>query len=440
MSLMSLCVTFASDSIRKDLPRQEGWLMASQEWWQRLRRDREARGLSQAQAVREFIAHAGHHVPDDFETVLTAWKRWERGAIKGVPAKENQRAIAAMFGTAVDAYFGPSGPVAAPPHLSDDETLELVQRLRASSVDPATLELAQIMTDRLCTDYASRPGEEVLDEAQRWLAEIAALKDKPMRYRQLGEIYTLAGWLSLLVACLHYDQGDERSAESARAGAIMLATEIGHTEILGWAHEIHAWMALTRGDYYGVLEAAKVGLRENRNHSVAVQLEAQSAKAWARLGRRREVELSLDRGRDMLDRMNYPTNPRNHFQVDPAKFDFYAMDCYRAVGDDALAMAMADAVTATSTSPGGEVISPMRLSEAQLTKATVLARNGEVDQAMSAAEAGLVGARRSLPSLLMVGSEVADELVRLHPHSESAVAFGHHIYLLGHPDKDVKRG
>jgi hypothetical protein len=141
----------------------------------------------------------------------------------------------------------------------------------------------------------------------------------------------------------------------------------------------------------------------------------------------------------MLDRMDYPTNPRNHFQVDPAKFDFYAMDCYRAVGDDALAMAMADAVTATSTSPGGEVISPMRLSEAELTKATVLARNGEVDQAMSAAEAGLVGDRRSLPSLLMVGSEVADELQRLHPHSESAVEFGHHIYLLGHPGKDARR-
>jgi transcriptional regulator with XRE-family HTH domain len=422
-----------------DLPEQEGRLMASEEWWQRLRRDREARGLSQAKAVREFIAHADHYLPSDFESVLTSWKRWERGDV-GTPSRENRQAIAATFGTAVDAYFGPSEPVVSPPRLNDDETLELVQRLRASSVDPATLELAQVMTDRLCTDYASRPGEEVLDEAQRWLAEIAALKDKPMRYQQLGEVYTLAGWLSLLVACLHYDHGDERAAEQARIGAIMLATEIGHSEILGWAHEIRAWMALTRGDYYGVLEAAKAGLRETRTHSVAVQLEAQSAKAWARLGRRREVELALDRGRASLDRLDYPVNPRNHFQVDPAKFDFYAMDCYRAVGDDALAMAMAEAVTATSTSPGGDVISPMRLSEAELTKATVLARAGEVNAATAAAEAGLDGDRRSLPSLLMVGSEVANELRRLHPHNESAVEFGHHIYLLGHPDPKAPHG
>jgi transcriptional regulator with XRE-family HTH domain len=439
MSPMSLCVTFANDSIRMDLPEQEGRLMASQDWWQRLRRDRQARGLSQAQAVREFIAHADHHVPEDFESVLTSWKRWERGGV-GVPAQENRQAIAAMFGTAVDAYFGPMLPVESPPRMTDDETLELVQRLRASSVDPATLELAQVMTDRLCTDYASRPGPEVLDEAQRWLAEIAALKDKPMRYHQLGEVYALAGWLSLLVACLYYDQGDERAAEQARTGAIMLAKEIGHAEILGWAHEIRAWMALTRGDYYGVLEAAKAGLRETRQHSVAVQLEAQSAKAWARLGRRQQVELALDRGRAALDQLDYPSNPRNHFQVDPAKFDFYAMDCYRAVGDDALAMAMAEAVTATSTSPGGEVISPMRLSEAELTKATVLARAGEVDAATATAEAGLDGDRRSLPSLLMVGNEVANELRRLHPNNENAVEFSHHIYLLGHPDENGNGG
>lgn len=75
----------------------------------------------------------------------------------------------------------------------------------------------------------------------------------------------------------------------------------------------------------------------------------------------------------------------------------------------------------------------MRLSEAELTKATVLARAGEVDAATSAAEAGLDGDRRSLPSLLMVGSEVANELRRLHPHNEHAVEFSHHIYLLGHP-------
>ena len=84
MSPMYLCVTFANDSIRMDLLEQERRLMVSQDWWERLRRDREARGMSQRQAVREFIAHVDHYLPSDFESVLTSWKRWERGDV-GTP-------------------------------------------------------------------------------------------------------------------------------------------------------------------------------------------------------------------------------------------------------------------------------------------------------------------------------------------------------------------
>ncbi len=63
-------------------------------------------------------------------------------------------------------------------------------------------------------------------------------------------------------------------------------------------------------------------------HGVTVQLAAQEAKAWARIGDRRQTEVALDRGRRLLDSMPYPENLDNHFVVDPTKFDFYAMDCY----------------------------------------------------------------------------------------------------------------
>ena len=64
-------------------------------------------------------------------------------------------------------------------------------------------------------------------------------------------------------------------------------------------------------------------------HPVAVQLAAQAAKAWARIGDRRQTEVALDRGRRLLDSLPYPDNIDNHFVVNPTKFDFYAMDCYR---------------------------------------------------------------------------------------------------------------
>lgn len=80
-----------------------------------------------------------------------------------------------------------------------------------------------------------------------------------------------------------------------------LGQEAEHAEIQGWAHEIRAWMNLTSGDYNGVVAAARAGVEAAPHHSVAVQLAAQEAKAWARIGDRRQTEVALDRGRHLLD-------------------------------------------------------------------------------------------------------------------------------------------
>ena len=395
--------------------------------WQRLRRDRETRGLSQRDAVLELIAHAPHYSEFDVDSVLKAWKRWESGSLKGLPTPENQLAIARTFGTARDAFFVPETSQVALPRLTDDETLELVGRLRSSSLDESAVDLAWATVDQLCSDYASKPNAQVLADAQRWLQEVVRLRDQPMSYRQHGEIYGLGGWLSLLVACLQYDRGDERAAVAAQKAAVMLGEEIEDVQILGWGAEIDAWMALTQGDHYRVIHAAKRGLARATHHPVSVQLHAQSAKAWARLGNRRETELSLETGRSLLDALPYPDNPRNHFQVDPSKYDFYAMDCYRELGDDTLSLAMAKAVQQSSVGPDGSVISPMRLAEAELTLAAVEARAGEVESATELATAALARSRRSVPSLLMVGAGVAKEMSRLHPHNGHVEDFARHV-------------
>jgi hypothetical protein len=396
-------------------------------WWQRFRRDREARNWSQNTTAKQLIAHSEHYSEFDEESVVRSIKRWEAGQLKTVPSVEYQSAIARMFGSVRSAYFPTEDSGAEPTRLSDDETLELVSRLRSSSVDDATLELARITVDRLCTDYATVPGPIVLGEAQQWLREISGLTKKSMSLRQHQEIYDLGAWLSLLVACLHYDAGDERGADAARRAAVMLGAESGQTEVLGWGAEIKAWMALTQGNYHGVLSATKEGLAATRTHAVAVQLHAQTAKAWARLGNRTRVEVALDQGRELLDSLPYPDNPRNHFQVDPAKFDFYAMDCYRNVGEDRLAGALAATVQQMSTTPSGTVVAPMRLAEAELTQAVIYARAGELNQALTTANEAVAIGRQSLPSLLLVAREVSDEITRLHPGSQQAAAFAHHL-------------
>src|SRR5206468_1739543 len=142
-------------------------------------------------------------------------------------------------------------------------------------------------------------------------------------------------------------------------------------------------------DYVATVAAAQEGLDRTNGHGVAAQLHAQAAKAWARLGNRDQAILEQEAGRELLARLPFPANPRNHFEVDPTKYDFYAMDCWRLTGADALAAEAAETVIRTSTAPDGRPISPMRLSEAQLTKAEVLARGGDFDGAVALAESAL---------------------------------------------------
>lgn len=88
----------------------------------------------------------------------------------------------------------------------------------------------------------------------------------------------------------------------------------------------------------------RAGTAVTPQSSVAVQLAAQEAKAWARIGDLRQTEVVLDRGRRLLDSMPYPENLDHHFVVDPTKFDFYAMDCYRMLADDKMAENLASEV------------------------------------------------------------------------------------------------
>ena len=80
---------------------------------------------------------------------------------------------------------------------------------------------------------------------------------------------------------------------------------------------MRAWINLTSGHYHGVVVAAWTGTQVTPHSSVAVQLAAQEAKAWARIGDRWQTEVALDRGQRLLDSMPYPENLDHHFVVDP---------------------------------------------------------------------------------------------------------------------------
>ncbi|MFE6309316.1 XRE family transcriptional regulator [Nocardiopsis sp. NPDC057823] len=358
-------------------------------------------------------------MPDD-EALLRQWKRWEGGHV--LPSPEYQKLIASLFGTVSGALFSaPRSPheimaTAAPAA----DTPDLIARLRRSSVDTATMDALRLTVDRLCADYPVVDARQLLVESRAWLSRLADMLDMGVSLTQHREILSLAGMLALLVGCLEQDIGATSGAERTRRSALALGTESDDPNVIGWAYEMSCWFALTRGDYQAVLAAAETGIKAAGDRSVSVQLYAQQAKAWARIGDRRRVEVSLDRGRELLEMLPPPTDPSNHFVVDPAKYDFYAMDVLRRAGDDRRADALAEEVIASSVDWSGRVISPMRAAEAYVTRGVVAARSGDLESAVDFGQRALEGTRQSIPSLVMVGQELGSVLLEQYPNSPDA--------------------
>ncbi|MDT3395758.1 XRE family transcriptional regulator [Streptomyces sp. B1866] len=399
-------------------------------WARRIAAERIARDWSQLDAVRALRAHAPTELPAD-DSMVRQWKRWESGAM---PGDFYRPIIAATFGTVTHALFP------APSRRNGDteilvasgmETLEIVSRLNRSDVDNSTLEALRITTDRLCSEYPYMPSEQLLVEGRQWLRRVVDLTSRNLTLAQHREVLALSGWLALLVGCVEYDSGDRHAAESTRRAALSLATEADHAEVAGWAHEMRAWFALTTGDYRGVIAAAQAGVERAPHHSVAVQLAAQEAKAWARLGDRRQVEVALDRGRRLLEGMSQPDNLDHHFVVDPSKFDFYAMDCYRLVGEDRLASTLANEVLRAGTDFDGTERSPMRNAEARVTLGVTAAREGDLEQALIHGERALQGERQSVPSLIMTSRELAAVIRQRYSTEPAAQDYLSHLQELG---------
>jgi tetratricopeptide (TPR) repeat protein len=400
-------------------------------WAQRMVAEREARGWSQAEAIRALRAHAPKDLPDN-ANMLRQWKRWEAGT--ATPGDFYQPIIAATFGTVTHALFPVKGRRDANAEIaavSGMETLEIVSRLQASDVDNATIEALRITADRLCSEYPYLPSEQLIVEGRAWLRRVGQLQDQRLTLTQHREVLTLSGWLALLVGCVEYDSGQRRAAESTRRAALSLAHEAENAEIQGWAHEMRAWFALTTGDYRGVIAASQAGTEIAPHHSVAVQLAAQEAKAWARIGDRRQTEVALDRGRRLLEGMPHPDNLDHHFVVDPAKFDFYSMDCYRLLGEDQMARTLASEVIRVGTDFDQTEHSPMRNAEARITLGVAAAREGDLDQALAYGERALVGDRQSVPSLLMVSRELAVVVRDRYASEPAAQEYLTHLHDLG---------
>jgi len=185
-------------------------------WSRRMTNEREARSWSQADAVRATHAHAAtdEKVPDA-PNLLRQWKRWEAGEV--TPSDFYKTIIARTFGTVTHAMFpvppkhDAEGDVLA---ITGMDTLELVSRLQRSDLDEATVNGLRVMADSLCSEYPFMPADQLLIEGRAWLRRITQSHGQRLTLKQHREILVLAGWVTLLLACVEYDTGNRQAAET----------------------------------------------------------------------------------------------------------------------------------------------------------------------------------------------------------------------------------
>jgi tetratricopeptide (TPR) repeat protein len=323
-------------------------------------------------------------------------RRWESGEVRW-PSPPYRRALKELTGLdpaqlgfvprtqagadqAANRRIGAAEAFRSEAELFD--TMDLDRMVTCSDLGQGSTDTLQEAAELLCRAYPSASASELRVRTKQRLSYITQLIGGRCTLTQHRELLVTAGWLALLLGCLHYDLGEREQAEAARQAAYHAGLQAGHGEIVAWSYELAAWFALTEGRYHDVVAYAQAGKAHAGLTNAMVQLVLQQARGQARLGERNDVHASLDHGAKLLEQIPKPAHPENHFVFDRTKWIFYAADCYTWLGDDRPAEEHAHEVIAYHTQPDGSSNAPMRSAIAHTDLAVIRAKHGDLDQAV----------------------------------------------------------
>jgi len=303
------------------------------------------------------------------------------------------------------------------------DTMDLARMVTISDLGQGTIDTLQEAADLLCRAYPSASASELQARTKQRLTYITRLLSGRLTLSQHRELLVTAGWLALLLGCLHYDLGRREQAEAARQAAYHAGLQAGHGEIIAWSYELAAWFALTEGRYHDVVEYARAGQGHAGLTNAMVQLVLQQARGQAKLGERRDVHASLDHGAKLLEQLPRPDHPENHFVFDHTKWIFYAADCYTWLEDDEPAEEHAREIIAYHTRPDGSSNAPMRSANSHVDLGIIRARHGDLDQAVHHGLAAFGYDRKTEASLLARAADLDHLLRERYPDERLADKF-----------------
>jgi transcriptional regulator with XRE-family HTH domain len=390
-----------------------------------LRNWRTQRHLSRAEMADRINATqsgVADRLPCDEERI----RRWESGEVRW-PSPPYRRALKELTGLepAQLGFIGsgqtaqPAGRIeAADAFRSEAElvnTLDLARMVTSSDLGQGTLDALQEAAELLCRAYPSASAGELRARTKQRLNYISRLLQGRLTLAQHRELLVTIGWLALLLGCVHYDLGEREQAEAARQAAYQAGLQAGHGEIIAWSYEMAAWFALTEGRYHDVIDYARAGQQHAGLTNAMIQLVLQQARGQARLRQRRDVHASLDHGARLLEQLPKPEHPENHFVFDHTKWIFYAATCYTWLGDDEPAEEHAREIIAYHTNPDGSSSAPMRTANAHIDLGIVLARHGELDEAVDHGLQAFQFERKTEASLLSRAADLDHDLQERYP-------------------------
>jgi hypothetical protein len=130
-----------------------------------------------------------------------------------------------------------------------------------------------------------------------------------------------------------------------------------------------------------------------------------------------------------LNKIPPPDHPDHHFVFDHSKWMHYAATIYTWLGDDRRAKEHALEVISDHRRPDGSTRAPMRTAEARLSLATISAREGDLDGAISWGKLAYEFDTRPMADLLSRGKDLDYLLKDLFGQHTLTAAF--HDFLVG---------
>jgi len=189
------------------------------------------------------------------------------------------------------------GGVAAAAGIRPDavvEAMELARLAEASDVGTDALASVERSVERLRGAAASTPPGSLLPAVRAQRRYVGSLLDGRLTVAQRRRLLAAAGWLSVVLARLHFEAGERDAAEASRDAALRLARQAGNAELVAWVLEAGAWWALVDGRLREAVDLARAGQdRAPPASSAAVQLALHEAQAWRQLGDPAEAEGAL---------------------------------------------------------------------------------------------------------------------------------------------------